>query len=627
MPDTVQDLIRAAAAKYGVPVELALAVAEQESGFNPTLVNPKKVKTAAGEEQAVGTFQFLPSTAKGLGFDPNDPRQNIDGGAKYLRQLMDQHEGDLDAVLRSYGGVKDDTSYVPGVLARLSKFKTVAESPKRTVPATGIQGAAAEQLTREDLPEDVRRELAGIATDQTGGGDVIVQNVKDIIGGARAGIARTMYGGGDLIRRALGQERVINRPEVQAAMTPPESLPGQAAYGAETLAEYIVPSGLAKRAVLKGLSALPNATPAMLRVATSALGLGAGEAASTYGVSKLQGVEHPGMAAAFSGGVAGAFGAGSALAPAMRRSAAKTMERLLNTVAEGNEASDVAVKKILPIALDDEMLRLTHGRWARAVKAKAGSIGQEIGAQVGGPIGDEIVPTAPLVNGLDKLEQKAVNYVPVNSQGQPIGATAAKRGGPYALRAVAFNDRLVGLIQKAKEVIQAHGPDIPLRQMINLRRDWDDFVFASKKFLNRDDIVKQYEARTKLAATDAIRDIIHKDPRFIKLDDLDNRYHLTKQLYTLIADESLGQTGIRLFPGWGLENQVGRRLFNAALNSPSWRLMSVAMKNRLASAVATNNQAVMRRILAPVVGASAAHIINSPDTLLGPDVTPPTPPQ
>jgi len=123
MPDTVQDLIRKAATEAGVPTALALAVAEQESSFNPTLINPKKVKTAAGEEQAVGTFQLLPSTAKGLGVDPMDPRQNIAGGVKYLRQLLDQHQGDLSKVLGEYGGVVRDTKYVPSVLTRLEKFK------------------------------------------------------------------------------------------------------------------------------------------------------------------------------------------------------------------------------------------------------------------------------------------------------------------------------------------------------------------------------------------------------------------------------------------------------------------------------------------------------------------------
>ena len=101
MPDTVQDLIRKTATKYGVPPEFALAIAEQESGFNPTVIGPEITEGPAKGQKAIGTFQIIPSTGKMLGVDPNDPRQNIDGGVKYIRQLFDQHNGDLDAILKS----------------------------------------------------------------------------------------------------------------------------------------------------------------------------------------------------------------------------------------------------------------------------------------------------------------------------------------------------------------------------------------------------------------------------------------------------------------------------------------------------------------------------------------------
>ena len=117
----VDELIRREAIAAGVPPELALAVAEQESRFNPTAVNPQAV---AGGQHATGTFQLLPSTAKLLGVDPNNPVQNIQGGVKYLRQLMDRHQGDLNKVLAEYGGVKTDTTYVPQVMGRMPKFAT-----------------------------------------------------------------------------------------------------------------------------------------------------------------------------------------------------------------------------------------------------------------------------------------------------------------------------------------------------------------------------------------------------------------------------------------------------------------------------------------------------------------------
>ncbi len=139
MPESVQDLIRAEAKKQGIPSSLALAVAEQESGFNPTLFGPE-IEVGGRKTKAIGTFQLLDDTAKRLGVDPNDPRQNITGGVKYLRELMDQHQGDIDKVLATYGGVVHDTDYVPGVRARLERFKTT-ESANATADASAAARA------------------------------------------------------------------------------------------------------------------------------------------------------------------------------------------------------------------------------------------------------------------------------------------------------------------------------------------------------------------------------------------------------------------------------------------------------------------------------------------------------
>ena len=82
------------AERYGLDVNLLLAVAWQESGFNPNAVSH------AG---AMGLMQLMPGTAAGLGVDPRNPLENLDGGARYLRQQIDNF-GSVDLALAGGGG-------------------------------------------------------------------------------------------------------------------------------------------------------------------------------------------------------------------------------------------------------------------------------------------------------------------------------------------------------------------------------------------------------------------------------------------------------------------------------------------------------------------------------------------
>lgn len=89
----INSLIKEAAARYQVDPRLVAAVAQTESGGNQEAVSP------AG---AVGVMQLMPETATGLGVNPYDKRQNIEGGAKYLRQMMDTFGGDVQKAVAAY---------------------------------------------------------------------------------------------------------------------------------------------------------------------------------------------------------------------------------------------------------------------------------------------------------------------------------------------------------------------------------------------------------------------------------------------------------------------------------------------------------------------------------------------
>lgn len=90
----VLELLNAAARRYSLDPRLMLEVARQESDFDPRSVSDKG---------ALGVMQLMPETARELGVtDPFNAAENIDGGARYLRDLLRQYRGDVRLSLAAY---------------------------------------------------------------------------------------------------------------------------------------------------------------------------------------------------------------------------------------------------------------------------------------------------------------------------------------------------------------------------------------------------------------------------------------------------------------------------------------------------------------------------------------------
>ena len=102
----ITSAIRQIAREEGVNENLALAVAYQESRFNPC------ARSHAG---ANGIFQLMPGTARDLGVNSHDPEQNIRGGVRYLKQQLRRYNGDVSLALAAYNAGPGNVNKYGGV--------------------------------------------------------------------------------------------------------------------------------------------------------------------------------------------------------------------------------------------------------------------------------------------------------------------------------------------------------------------------------------------------------------------------------------------------------------------------------------------------------------------------------
>jgi soluble lytic murein transglycosylase-like protein len=97
--------IAEAATKHGVDPALLAALVRHESNFDPN------VRSHAG---AIGLGQLMPGTAAGLGVDPTDPVQNLDGAARYLKQQLDRF-GSAELALAAYNAGPNRVAQAGGI--------------------------------------------------------------------------------------------------------------------------------------------------------------------------------------------------------------------------------------------------------------------------------------------------------------------------------------------------------------------------------------------------------------------------------------------------------------------------------------------------------------------------------
>jgi soluble lytic murein transglycosylase-like protein len=131
----IEDVIQQMAARHGVDPNLIKAIIKTESNNNPKAVSSKGAR---------GLMQLMPPTARDLGVTNSlDPAQNVDGGVRYLKQLMAQYGGNLELSLAAYnagpgavgrhGGVppyRETQQYVKKIGTLYGSLRTQAEMPE-----------------------------------------------------------------------------------------------------------------------------------------------------------------------------------------------------------------------------------------------------------------------------------------------------------------------------------------------------------------------------------------------------------------------------------------------------------------------------------------------------------------
>lgn len=133
--------IASAAQRYRIDPGIFARLIQQESAGDPNAVS------SAG---ARGLAQLMPGTAAGLGVDASDPQQNLDGGARYLRQMLDRYGGDYRLALAAYNAG-------PGAVDEYGDVPPYAETQQYVTGVLGSGPAAVQQQVSQPVAQPAQQ--------------------------------------------------------------------------------------------------------------------------------------------------------------------------------------------------------------------------------------------------------------------------------------------------------------------------------------------------------------------------------------------------------------------------------------------------------------------------------------
>jgi soluble lytic murein transglycosylase-like protein len=153
MPPSLKSLVDTISANHGVDAALVRAVMKTESNFN---------RYAVSNKGALGLMQLIPSTGRRYGVrDFFDPQQNIDGGVRHLKFLLEKFNGDLDLSLAAYNAgenVVERLGRVPSIPETTNYVRRIrAIYKKKSAPVVGTTSKPAVTATADQEPSKIFR--------------------------------------------------------------------------------------------------------------------------------------------------------------------------------------------------------------------------------------------------------------------------------------------------------------------------------------------------------------------------------------------------------------------------------------------------------------------------------------
>lgn len=380
----------------------------------------------------------------------------------------------------------------------------------------------------------------------------------DLAKGVGAGLATTVYGGGDLIRRAVGMERIIDQPDVKAAMTPPESLPGKLGYHGEQIGEFFLPTGLVGKA---------------------------GKVAEVVKAGALTAAQSGGdpLATGLSAGLSAIPGE-AILAKTSKALKSSALETMAGSLKATKEWAKIESEKLAP-----EMLKRGIGGSIKTVRAHATKMAEKVGknlhqAYETAAAAGETVPGL-VIQGNIQLASDSLHTL----------AATGKR------IAVPGNEAAIEQLDKLDKFVSQLSPNIKVNQAAAIKQQFDDIVeraglFGPKALASASEKAQGWSFKK---AADSFREMLNTNPTIEKLNEEASFWIGLRNVAKATKIRRVGQVGglIPTIAG------TGGAAVGASVGGPLGAAGGAFIGNRLARII--QSPAYMSKVSAPLKNALA----------------------